>query len=114
QGPVDGRCGLVHGGEEVATMGPMSDLYTVTVVCTGNICRSPIAEVLLREGFEEAGLGERVQVSSAGTGRWHIGSDLDVRARPVLTDAGHVFPVHSARQFVAESFHNSDLTLAAN
>ncbi|HLS26209.1 MAG TPA: low molecular weight protein-tyrosine-phosphatase [Beutenbergiaceae bacterium] len=92
----------------------MSDLYTVTVVCTGNICRSPIAEVLLREGFEEAGLGERVQVNSAGTGHWHIGSDMDHRARAVLTNAGHVFPVHSARQFVAESFQESDLILAAD
>lgn len=95
-------------------MGRMSDPYTVTVVCTGNICRSPIAEVLLREGFEEAGLGERVRVNSAGTGHWHIGSDMDHRARAVLTNAGHVFPVHSARQFVAESFEESDLILAAD
>ncbi len=92
----------------------MTDPYTVTVVCTGNICRSPIAEVLLREAFEEAGMEDRVRVDSAGTGEWHIGSDMDHRARAVLTNAGHVFPTHSARQFVAESFADSDLVLAAD
>ena len=92
----------------------MSDRYTVTVVCTGNICRSPIAEVLLREAFADAGLGEQVEVNSAGTGDWHVGADMDHRARSVLEGAGHTFEVHSARQFLPENIGDSDLILAAD
>lgn len=92
----------------------MTDRYTVTAVCTGNICRSPIAEVLLREAFEEAGLGDRVRVDSAGTGHWHVGNDMDHRARAVLEGAGHQFPVHAARQMLVDTFGDSDLILAAD
>lgn len=92
----------------------MSDRYTVTVVCTGNICRSPIAEVLLREAFEEAGLAEQVHVDSAGTGDWHLGHDMDHRARAVLESSGHTFGLHAARQFAADAFGDSDLILAAD
>lgn len=92
----------------------MTKPYTVTVVCTGNICRSPIAEVLLREAFDHARLGDRVQVNSAGTGRWHLGHDMDHRARAVLEGAGHVVDLHEARQFRAEDLPNSDLILAAD
>ena len=47
--------------------------YRICVVCSGNICRSPIGEIVLREKLRDAGLGDRVVVDSAGTGGWHVG-----------------------------------------
>lgn len=40
--------------------------YRICVVCTGNICRSPMLEFLLREAFDREGLGDQVEVDSAG------------------------------------------------
>ena len=47
--------------------------YRVCFVCTGNICRSPMAESVFRARVEEAGLDDRVEVDSAGTGGWRCG-----------------------------------------
>ncbi len=52
----------------------------VLFVCTGNICRSPTAEGVLRHKLEQQGLGERVGVDSAGLGDWHVGDAPDPRA----------------------------------
>jgi protein-tyrosine phosphatase len=65
----------------------MSDRsFHVTVVCTGNICRSPMGEVILRDLFREAGLD--VTVDSAGTTRWEVGSPMDRRAVAELRRRG--------------------------
>ena len=53
-------------------------MYRIAVVCTGNICRSPMAEFMLREAFGRAGLGESVEVASAGTTSWEAGEPIDV------------------------------------
>ena len=45
----------------------------VVFVCSGNICRSPIAEKVFAAELERAGLAEGVRVTSAGTGGWHVG-----------------------------------------
>ena len=42
-------------------------------VCTGNICRSPMAEVIVRDALTAAGLGGDVRVTSSGIGGWHVG-----------------------------------------
>jgi protein-tyrosine phosphatase len=52
----------------------------VLFVCLGNICRSPTAEGVMRSLVQRAGLGDRVQIDSAGTGGWHVGSAPDERA----------------------------------
>ncbi|UFU06338.1 low molecular weight protein-tyrosine-phosphatase [Ruania halotolerans] len=86
--------------------------YRISVVCTGNICRSPMGEAVLRDAFEEAGLGNRVEVISAGTGAWHLGDDADHRTHRVLTAHGHELVGHQATQFTAADFADLDLVLA--
>ena len=53
----------------------------VVFVCSGNICRSPIAEKVFAAELERAGLAEGVRVTSAGTGGWHVGDPADARGR---------------------------------
>lgn len=48
-------------------------MVSVLFVCLGNICRSPMAEAIFRSKVERAGLGDKILVSSAGTGDWHLG-----------------------------------------
>ncbi|MBC3191452.1 low molecular weight phosphotyrosine protein phosphatase [Pseudonocardia sp. C8] len=73
----------------------------VVFVCSGNICRSPIAEKMLAAEVEAVGLSDRVRVTSAGTGHWHIGAPMDPRAAEVLSGRGFDI-THSARQVDAE------------
>ncbi len=85
--------------------------YRITVVCLGNICRSPIAEAVLRARLDEAGLGGRVVVDSAGTGDWHLGHPADPRALDALDAAGYPHD-HVARQIRPHWFDDLDLVLA--
>lgn len=61
----------------------------VCFVCTGNICRSPMAALVFRSHLDDAGLGDAVTVSSAGVGPWHVGDPADPRARATLRGAGY-------------------------
>ncbi|MFD0685926.1 low molecular weight protein-tyrosine-phosphatase [Actinomadura fibrosa] len=83
--------------------------YRVTFVCTGNICRSPMAEWILRHHVAEEGLD--VEVDSSGTGSWHVGDDADSRTVEALRRAGYR-SAHVARQFEADWFDRYDLILA--
>ncbi len=89
----------------------MEDKYKILVVCLGNICRSPTAEAVLRSVFEQAGLGERVEIDSAGTGDWHIGSPPDRRMTEAAARAGITLG-GKARQVLAEELAGHDLILA--
>lgn len=84
--------------------------YRVCLVCLGNICRSPIAAVVLAERV--AGLGLPVLVDSAGTGSWHVGEQADPRARAALRRGGYDGETHRARQFDPSWFAELDLVLA--
>lgn len=86
-------------------------MYRVCFVCTGNICRSPMAEAVFRTRVEEAGLGDRIGVSSAGTGGWHIGDPADPRTAAVLDAAGYE-SAHTARQFGPDWFARHELLIA--
>jgi len=81
-------------------------------VCTGNICRSPIAEVVLRRRLDEAGLGDDVVVDSAGTSDEEHGNPVDRRARAVLAEAGYEVPAHRAHQATRAELGGRDLVLA--
>lgn len=82
----------------------------MTFVCTGNICRSPMAEKMFAHQLAERGLAGVVRVTSAGTGGWHIGSRADERAMRVLRDRG--YPVaHRAAQMSADHL-SADLVVA--
>jgi protein-tyrosine phosphatase len=85
--------------------------YRVTFVCTGNICRSPMAEHVLRGRLGREGLGARVEVDSSGTGGWHVGDPADHRTVRVLRRHGYT-SAHRARRFRAEWFDSYDLVLA--
>ena len=86
--------------------------YRIAVVCLGNICRSPIGEVVLTEKIAHAGLDERVEVVSAGTGHWHIGEPMDRRAAAVLAAHGYDGSAHRATQFETHWHDEYDLVLA--
>ncbi|MFD1521521.1 low molecular weight protein-tyrosine-phosphatase [Pseudonocardia yunnanensis] len=82
----------------------------VVFVCTGNICRSPIAEKVFVHELQRAGLAHAVEVGSAGTGSWHIGSPADERAAALLRAEGYP-DEHTARQVDAELL-SADLLVA--
>jgi len=86
--------------------------YRVGLVCLGNICRSPMAEVVLRAELERAGLSGRVEVDSAGTGDWHVGGPMDPGARAELSRRGYDGAGHRARQFEPSWFDRYDLVVA--
>lgn len=89
----------------------MATPYRITVVCLGNICRSPIGEVVLRARLVDAGLADRFQVDSAGTGDWHLGHGADPRSIDVLNARGYEHD-HTARQITSSWMADTDLLLA--
>ena len=87
--------------------------YHLAVVCLGNICRSPMADVVLAERLADAGLDDRVSVGSSGTGGWHVGDPMDRRAAATLTAAGYDATRHRARQWAGDADAGAaDLVLA--
>ncbi|MFJ8488722.1 low molecular weight protein-tyrosine-phosphatase [Streptomyces sp. NPDC094038] len=85
--------------------------YRVCFVCTGNICRSPMAASVFRARVAEAGLDDRVEADSAGTGGWHEGDGADPRTARVLEEHGYGSE-HTARRFQASWFARLDLVIA--
>ncbi|WP_428246212.1 low molecular weight protein-tyrosine-phosphatase [Ferrovibrio sp.] len=84
----------------------------ILMVCTGNICRSPTAEGMLRHYLAEAGLADHVRVDSAGTHDYHIGNPPDSRSIRHAHGAGVDISGLRARQVSRADFQNFDLLLA--
>ncbi len=86
--------------------------YSIALVCLGNICRSPMADVVLQQRLADAALDDRVTVASSGTGDWHLGHPMDRRAAATLTTAGYDATRHRAKQFDRSWLDEHDLVLA--
>jgi protein-tyrosine phosphatase len=86
-------------------------LFRIVFVCTGNICRSPMAEVVFRDRVATAGFASRVVVDSRGTGDWHVGERADARTIQALAARGYDGSRHRARQFEAADFDDHDLVV---
>ncbi|RNE49557.1 low molecular weight protein-tyrosine-phosphatase [Corynebacterium alimapuense] len=90
---------------------PSEEQLHLDFVCTGNICRSPMAEIIIRDALEAAGLSDKVRVSSCGIGGWHVGQGADKRAVAELRTSGHDGSEHVASQFGPDDF-SADLLVA--
>lgn len=82
--------------------------FRVALVCLGNICRSPTADVVLNALLTDSDLD--VEAGSCGTAGWHVGEPMDSRSAAVLADAGYDPRRHRARQFGPDWFDH-DLIL---
>jgi protein-tyrosine phosphatase len=90
---------------------PRGTPYRIGLVCLGNICRSPMADVVLTELVDRAGLADAVEVTSCGTGGWHVGQPMDDRAAATLLAADYDPTGHRGRQLDG-SWFDRDLLLA--
>lgn len=84
----------------------------VLFVCMGNICRSPTAEGVFRRLVEEAGLGGKILVDSAGTHDYHIGDAPDKRSQAAAALRGYDLSRLRGRQVERADFARFDYILA--
>jgi len=84
----------------------------ILFVCMGNICRSPTAEGVFRDKVKLAGLGENVEIDSAGTHDYHIGRPPDGRAQDAASKRGYDLSDLRGRQINAKDFEAFDFILA--
>jgi len=89
----------------------MADLFRLLIVCTGNICRSPMAQTIIEERFRKNGISA-VSVESAGTFA-HVGEDMTDEVKISLVNQGYKVLKHVAQQVTPELVANSDLILTA-
>jgi len=83
---------------------------SILFVCTGNICRSPTAEGVLRHLAKKEGI--ELHVESAGLGDWHIGQPPDERALRHARTRGYDLSAQRARQVRPKDFEDFDMILA--
>jgi protein-tyrosine phosphatase len=92
--------------------------YRIVFVCTGNICRSPMAEVITRALADATPLhdgttlGQHLVVTSAGTGPWHEGEPMHASASAALERGGFPRHPHVAHHFTAKEVGRYDLVVA--
>jgi protein-tyrosine phosphatase len=89
----------------------VAEPFRILFVCLGNICRSPTAEGVMAGLVADAGLGDRIEVDSAGTGGWHVGDRADDRARAEARSRG-IDLTSRARQVSPSDFFTFDLLVA--
>lgn len=84
----------------------------VLFVCTANICRSPLAEAVLRQKAAQAGIADRLRIDSAGTHDFRVGEPPDIRARRAAERRGYAMPERTARQISRTDLERFDYVLA--
>jgi protein-tyrosine phosphatase len=89
----------------------MSKVVEISFVCLGNICRSPLAQGVFQDLVNREKLNQKILVSSAGTGNWHIGSLPDERMHQTAQSKG-IKLTSRAQQFQSEDFNRFNLILA--
>jgi protein-tyrosine phosphatase len=89
----------------------MRSAMRILFVCTGNICRSPMAKGVMRKLVADRGLADRVVIDSAGTGGWQVGEPPDPRAVAAAAARGYALD-GVARQVAAADFRDFDLIVA--
>ena len=87
-------------------------MIKILFICHGNICRSPMAEFVMKDLVEKAGLGERFHIESAATSREEIGNPVYPPARRKLAEHGIGCEGHAARQITARDYQDFDLLIA--
>ena len=90
----------------------MNGEISVLVVCTGNICRSPTGEGVLRHLAAERGLAGRIRVASAGTHDYHVGDPPDPRTVKHASRRGYDLSALRAARVTQEDFNAFDYILA--
>ncbi|MES0371662.1 MAG: low molecular weight protein-tyrosine-phosphatase [Mariprofundaceae bacterium] len=88
------------------------DSVRVLFVCLGNICRSPLAEVVVCDRADRRGLDNRFHFESAGTGSWHIGNGADHRSAQTAREHGLDLSRHAAQQITARNVDGWDWFIA--
>ena len=86
--------------------------FRVLFVCTGNICRSPTADGVLRKMVADQDLMDAVEVDSAGTHDYHVGEPPDDRSQEHALQRGYDLSALRARQVHPDDFEKFDLILA--
>lgn len=89
-----------------------SGLLRISFVCTGNICRSPMGDVVFRAMADQAGVGDRFAVTSRGTHGYHVGDGADPRTVDALAAAGYDGRAHRAAQLSDADIAGNDLLIA--
>ncbi len=85
--------------------------YRICFVCLGNICRSPMAEIVTRSLLREAGSDQQVSVASAGTGDWHIGNPAHPGSVRALSAKGYDVSRSPAQQLTSSRLADYDLLI---
>jgi protein-tyrosine phosphatase len=86
-------------------------MVRILFVCMGNICRSPLAQGVFENVLRREGLEGKVEVDSAGTGHWHVGSPPDERALSAASLRGLDISAQRARQISRDDCENFDYIL---
>lgn len=87
-------------------------MIKILFICHGNICRSPIAEFIMKKIVKDAGLEKEVSIASAATSSEEIGNDIYPKAKRKLLEKGIPFSRHYAKKMTAADYENFDIIVA--
>ena len=89
----------------------MEGRIRILFVCLGNICRSPMAEFVMKQLVEEAGWKDRVEIASAATSRCEVGNDIHRGSQAKMRQMGISFDHRRARALIREDYEKYDLLI---